>query len=261
MELRDAVVVVTGASSGIGEATAVAFARRGARVILVARRKDRLEALADRIERAGGHALAWTCDVTNLAQVEKLPGLVKELTGRSTEVLVNNAGVPGGGAFVDLTHAQIDDVVRVNLLAVMHTTRVFLPGMLQRGRGHIVNVASLAGRFAAPGAAVYTATKHGVVAFTESLHALRRQGVLVTAVNPAFVPTEGFPATGRPRFLIITAERVAETIVGVVRDDVDHEVSIPRWAAAGQLFRLLTPPLYRWGMDRVAGRYAPNRPR
>src|SRR5215210_4213301 len=126
MELRDTVVVVTGASSGIGEATAVAFARRGARVVLLARRKDRLEALADRIQREGGHALAWTCDVTQLAEIERLPGLVKELTGRPAEVLVNNAGIPGGGDFENLTHDQIDDVVAVNLLAVMHMTRVFL---------------------------------------------------------------------------------------------------------------------------------------
>ena len=104
MELRDAVVVITGASSGIGEATAVAFAQRGARVVLVARRIDRLEALADRIERAGGRALAWKGDVTDTAQLEKLPGLVKELTGRPVDVLINNAGVPGGGAFVALSH-------------------------------------------------------------------------------------------------------------------------------------------------------------
>jgi short-subunit dehydrogenase len=252
MELRDAVVVVTGASSGIGEATAVAFAQRGARVLLVARRKDRLEALADRIDRAGGRAIAWTCDVTNRAQVEKLPGLVKELMGRPTDVLVNNAGVPGGGAFVDLSHEQIDDVVGVNLLAVMHVTRVFLPGMLQRGRGHIVNVASLAGRFAPPGTAVYTATKHGVVAFSESLnYDTERHGVLITSVNPGLVATEGFPQAGVPRRFVMPASRVAEAIVRVVREDIAPELSVPRWLAPLQLFRILTPPLYRWGVRHV----------
>jgi short-subunit dehydrogenase len=252
MELRDAVVVVTGASSGIGEATAVAFAQRGARVLLVARRKDRLEELAARIDRAGGRAIAWTCDVTNLAQVEKLPGLVKELMGRPTDVLVNNAGVPGGGAFVDLSHEQIDDVVGVNLLAVMHVTRVFLPGMLQRGRGHIVNVASLAGRFAPPGTAVYTATKHGVVAFSESLnYDTERLGVLVTSVNPGLVATEGFPQVGVPRRFVMPASRVAEAIVRAVREDIAPELSVPRWLAPLQVFRVLTPPLYRWGVRHV----------
>src|SRR3982751_4938140 len=102
MDLRGANVVVTGASSGIGEATAIAFARRRARVLLVARRKDRLEALAARIEQAGGRAIAWTCDVTDLAAVEKLPGLVKELTGHPVDVLVNNAGIAGGAPFLEL---------------------------------------------------------------------------------------------------------------------------------------------------------------
>jgi short-subunit dehydrogenase len=259
MDLRDANVVVTGASSGIGEVTAIAFARRGARVVLVARRKDRLDDLAARIERAGGRAIAWTCDVTDLARVEKLPGLVKELTGRPVDVLVNNAGIAGGGSFLELGHDRIDRVVGVNLLAVMHVTRVFLPGMLERGRGHVVNVASLAGRFAAPGTAVYTATKHGVVAFSESLDvSTRRRGVLVTAVNPGYVPTEGFPATGRPGLLTLTPERVADVIVKVVRDDISPEYSVPRWAAALQAFRILTPPLYRWGMGVADRRYSPE---
>jgi short-subunit dehydrogenase len=256
MDLRDANVVVTGASSGIGEATAIAFARRGARVVLIARRKDRLDDLADRIERAGGRAIAWTCDVTDLARVQKLPGLVKELTGGPVDVLVNNAGIAGGGSFAELGHDRIDEVVRVNLLAVMHVTRVFLPGMLSRGNGHVVNVASLAGRFAAPGAAVYTATKHGVVAFSESLDVTtRRRGVLVTAVNPGFVPTEGFPASGRPGLLTLTPERVADAIVKVVRENISPEYSVPRWAAAFQAFRILTPPLYRWGMGVADRRY------
>jgi short-subunit dehydrogenase len=256
MDLRDANVVVTGASSGIGEATAIAFARRGARVILVARRKERLEALSARIERAGGRAIAWSCDVTDLPRVEKLPGLVHELTGRPVDVLVNNAGIAGGGPFRELGHDRIDKVVRVNLLSVMHVTRVFLPGMLSRGSGHIINVASLAGRFAVPGAAVYSATKHGVIAFSESLDVTtRRQGVLVTAVNPAYVPTEGFPANDRPSILTLTPERVAEAIVKVAREDISPEYSVPRWAAALQAFRILTPPLYRWGLGVGTRRY------
>jgi short-subunit dehydrogenase len=249
VELRDRVVVVTGASSGIGEATAVAFAKRGGRVVLVARRGDRLEELAGRIGRAGGSALAWTGDVTDTAKLEKLPGIVQELTGRPVDVLVNNAGVPGGGPFVELSHEQIDHVVAVNLSAVLHATRAFLPGMLSRGNGHIVNVASLAGRFASPGSAVYTATKHAVVGFSESLHYdTEPAGVHVTAVNPGFVATEGFPQNEIPGRLVMPAERVAEAIVHVVHNGIAPEYSVPRWIAPFQLFRVLTPSLYRFGV-------------
>lgn len=252
MELRGTVVAITGASSGIGEATAIAFARRGAKVVLLARRKDRLAAVAERIEAAGGTALAWQLDVTDTAALDKLPGVLQEVMGTPVDVLINNAGVPGGGTFAELTHEQIERVVEVNLLGVIHATRAFLPGMLRRGRGHVVNVASLAGRFATPGAAVYSASKHGVVAFSESLaYDTVPNGVLVTAVNPGLVATEGFPQTGIPGRFVMPAERVAEAIVKVVRDDISPEYSVPRWLSPFQAFRVLTPPLYRWGVRRV----------
>lgn len=252
MELKGAVVVVTGASSGIGEATAVAFARRGARVVLAARRTERLASLADRIERAGGRALAARCDVTDPHDLRTLRAVTEEAFGPA-DVLVNNAGVPGGGTFTELSDEQIRRIVEVNLLGVLYGTRAFLPGMLERHRGHVVNVASLAGRFATPGASVYGATKHAVVAFSEAEHTTaRRAGVLVTSVNPGFVPTESFPSTDRPSLLMLRVEDVAETIVRVVRRGIAPECSIPRWAAAGQVFRLLTPRLYRWGLDRAS---------
>ncbi len=190
--------------------------------------------------------------MTDTRAVKKLPGIVKELTGRPADVLVNNAGVPGGGDFVELSHAQIDAVVDVNMRAVLHVTRAFLPGMLRRERGHIVNVASLAGRFAAPGTAIYTATKHAVVAFSESLdYDTSPVGVHVTAVNPGLVATEGFPQKGIPRKLVMAPERVAEAIVHVVVEDIAPEYSVPRWIAPFQAFRVLTPSLYRWGMRQV----------
>jgi short-subunit dehydrogenase len=258
VELRGATAVVTGASTGIGEATALALARRGTRVVLAARRLDRLEELAERIRRQGGTALAVRCDVGDPEQVAALPAVVREAFG-GCDILVNNAGIPGGGTFADLSLEQIEEVVRVNLLGVMYGTRAFWPTMTAQGRGHVVNVASLAGRFATPGASIYTATKHAVVAFSESLNVTsRRHGVLVTAVNPAFVPTEGFPNTGRPSIVTVTTERVAEAIVKVVREGIAPEYSIPRWVAPLQAFRVLTPPLYRWAVDRIAGRYEPN---
>jgi NADP-dependent 3-hydroxy acid dehydrogenase YdfG len=258
MELRGAVVVVTGASAGIGEATAVAFAKRGAKVVLAARRIERLEALADRIEAAGGMAVALRCDVVDTDELVKLPGVVEAMMG-PVDVLVNNAGVPGGGPFEQVSHDQIDAVVGVNLTSVLHATRAFLPGMLARGHGHVINVASLAGRFATPGAAVYTATKHGVVAFSESLnYDVAGRGVLVTTVNPSFADTASFPAT-LPRSLILKVDTVAEAIVKVARLGIAPEYSVPRWLAPFQIFRVLTPPLYRWGV-RTARRVKPATP-
>ncbi len=248
VELNDAVAVVTGASSGLGERTAIALARKGATVVLAARRVERLEALAAVIAASGGRAVPVRCDITERRDLEHLRSTVESVFGH-LDVLVNNAGIPGGGPFEGLSLDQIERVVRVNLLGVMECTAVFLPMMLQERRGHVVNVASLAGRFATPGASVYGATKHGVVAFSEALYIeLRRAGVLVTAVNPGYVPTEGFPASGRRGPLVLKPDRIAKTIVRVVEKGIAPEISIPRWAAALQVFRVLTPPLYRWGM-------------
>ena len=251
MQLKGAVAVVTGASAGIGEASAVALAQRGAKVVLAARRKERLDDLADRIERAGGTALAVPCDVTDPEQLASLPSVVKEAYG-PCDILVNNAGVPGGGAFADLTYEQIRRVVDVNVLGVMYGTRAFLPGMIKRGHGHIVNVASLAGRFAGPGAAVYTAAKHAVVAFSESLsYEVERAGVLVTSVNPGFVATEGFPQEHLDHRLVLPIDRVARAVVRVIQEEITPELSVPRWVGPLQAFRVLTPPLYSWGVRRI----------
>lgn len=254
VDLRGAVAVVTGASSGIGESTALLLARSGARVVLAARRLERLEAVAERIGAHGGEALPVRCDVADPADLAELVERTDEAYGRC-DVLVNNAGVPGGGPFRSLPPARIERVVRVNLLGVMLGTRAFLPMMLQERHAHIVNVASLAGRYATPGSAVYGASKHAVVAFGESLYyELKPLGILVTTVNPGFTRTEGFPQDDIPRPFVMRREHVARVIVDVVRRGRAPEVSIPRPLAVPQAFRVLTPPLYRWGVDRVTRR-------
>ncbi|HZB00995.1 MAG TPA: SDR family oxidoreductase [Actinomycetota bacterium] len=255
-------IVVTGASSGIGEATAIAFAQRGARVVVAARRTERLDALVERIERSGGHALAATCDVTEPAQLETLRAVTEEAFG-PTDVLVNSAGIRGGGQFTKLPYDDIEDHVRVNVLGVLFGTRAFLPGMLARGKGHVVNIASLAGRFATPGNAIYGATKHAVVAFSEAMHyETEGRNVRVTAVNPGFVDTEGFPQGDLPDWVVLEMGTVTDAIVRVVRQDIAPEYSIPRWLSPLQLVRVATPPLYRWGIRRLrAKRPAGGRPR
>jgi uncharacterized protein len=252
--LRGKVVVLTGASAGIGHATARALGRAGASLVLAARREDRLKALAEEI---GGETSWAACDVSDLGEIEALRDTVAERHGRC-DVLINNAGVPGGGHLHDLSIEQVDRVVRVNLLSVLWATKVFLP-MLEEAGGHVVNVASLAGRYALPGASVYTATKHAVVAFSESLyHELAPRGVMVTSVNPGLVDTEGFitdelkrdPVARR---FIMKPERIAREIVDVIRRRKGPEVSIPRWMGAPQALRVLTPALYRASIRRIVG--------
>lgn len=250
MDLRGAVAVVTGASAGIGEVTSVLLAREGAAVVLAARRMERLEAIARAIERRGGRALPVALDVADADQIARLPAVVEEAFGRCD---VNNAGIPGGGRFEELSFEDIERIVRVNLLGVLLCTKAFLPLLLRRG-GHVVNVASLAGRYATPGASVYTATKHGVTAFSEALyHELADRGVLVTSVNPGFVRTEGFRHDGIDPRLVMSPWHVGRRIVEVVREGIAPECSIPRWLGPFQAFRVLTPPLYHWGV-RLASR-------
>jgi len=254
VRLRGAVVVVTGASSGIGEATALRFARAGARVVLAARRVDRLEEVVSRIRARGGDAVAVGCDVTVREDLDALATATLERHGRA-DVVVANAGIPAGGPFRSLSADRIDLVVATNILGVMHTVRAFLPTLVEQRSGHVVVVASLAGRFATPGSSVYGATKHAVVAFAESLHhELAPFGIGVTSVNPGLTETEGFPMEHVPSVLVMPPDRIAATIVDVVERERGPEVSIPRWIAAMQVFRVLTPPLYRWGVRTIAQR-------
>lgn len=259
MRIRDAVAVVTGASSGIGRAISLALAREGATVFVAARRLDRLKALAREIERFGGAATPIRCDVSQAESLEALAAEVEKAHGRC-DVLVNNAGVPGGGSFESLSRENIEKVARVNLLSVFEGTRVFLPMMLRQGRGHIVNIASLAGRHHVPGAALYAATKHGVVGFSESLYyELAPKGVLVTSVNPALVKTEGFPQEGLPPRLVMRPERVARAVVHVVRRGIAPQVSVPRWAGVLEVFRTITPGPYRRVQRAIMGsRHGPT---
>ena len=261
-DLRDKVCVVTGASSGIGEATARALAAGGATVVLAARRDDLLKSLADDLVGRGATATWLRVDVTRDEDLEELRAHVGSEHGRC-DVLINNAGVPGGGSFDDLSLERIRLVTDTNYLSVLAATKLFLPMLVDAG-GHVVNVASLAGRYALPGASVYTATKHAVVAFSESLYyELKPKGVMVTVVNPGVVATEGFFPDDSPlwkdrtlRPFIMKPDRIAREIVDVIVKRKGPEVSIPRWLAAPQAVRVLAPPLYRAAVQRIAGQRA-----
>jgi hypothetical protein len=186
------VALVTGASSGIGRATAEALASAGADVALAARRTDRIEALAEEIEREhhGADALPITTDVTERSEVEAMIDETREVFD-GLDVLVNNAGVM---LLAPVERADLDELERmvdVNLTGLMTATRLALPGMLEQGSGDIVNVSSVAGLRATENSGGYAATKFGVNAFSESLRKeTAGSGVRVTRIEPGAVATE-----------------------------------------------------------------------
>ncbi len=187
--LADKVALITGASSGIGEATAAALAAAGAKVAIAARRADRLEELAARIEAEGGAVLRLETDVTRDDEIAAMVDKAAAHWGR-LDILVNNAGQMLLAPLAEARAEDLRHMVELNLTALMEVTRVALPH-LKASKGHIVNVASVAGRVANPGAGGYAATKFGVVGFSE---AVRREvyadKVRVTVIEPGLVLTE-----------------------------------------------------------------------
>jgi short-subunit dehydrogenase len=191
------VVVVTGASSGIGEAIARHAGREGHSVVVAARRADRLATLAGDIESSGGRALAVTCDVTSRPAVEDLVERTVRAFGR-IDVMVANAGIGYHGAFETTPDQAIERLIDVNLIGTFHAARAALVVMRRQGRGHIIAVSSIVGRRGIGGSAVYSATKAAQVAFIESLRA-ECYGTNVTAsvVLPVSTVTEFHQAIAR----------------------------------------------------------------
>ncbi|GGS19954.1 oxidoreductase [Streptomyces nojiriensis] len=183
------VVAITGAGSGIGEATALLLAERGARVVLGARRTERLEALAARIERAGGRAAWIRTDVTRRGDVSALVGLARERYGR-LDVLVGNAGV---GLISPLDELRVEDweeMIDVNLKGVLYGIAAALPLFREQGSGHFVNIVSTAGLRVVPQQSVYAGTKNAVRTISEGLRQEAGDSVRVTVVSPGAVRTD-----------------------------------------------------------------------
>ncbi|NMG08659.1 SDR family NAD(P)-dependent oxidoreductase [Brasilonema sp. UFV-L1] len=189
-KLEGKIAVVTGASSGIGRATAIALADEGAQVAIVARRKDRLESLAEHIGDFGGQALSIVADLTDEAQARQTVQQVNEKFGR-VDILVNSAGVMLINPIQGVDTTEWRCMIDLNLLGLMYTTHAVLPLMKEQGEGHIVNISSAAGRSARAYVGVYNATKWGVNAFSEALRQeLCKHNIRVTIIEPGAVATE-----------------------------------------------------------------------
>jgi NADP-dependent 3-hydroxy acid dehydrogenase YdfG len=232
--LDGAVALVTGASSGIGEATALALAAEGATVAIAARRRDRLEALAEKID-AQTRALVLETDVTDQAQVVSMVERTVSELG-SLDVLVNNAGVMLLGPILDAPTEEWRRMVELNLLGLLYCTHAALGHLLaaaegDRGVADIVNVSSVAGRVARVGSGVYNATKFGVGAFSESLRQeVTKRHVRVSLVEPGAVATE-LSGHNRPE----VREMIASNFAGVTRLEAEN-------IAAAVIYVVTQPP-------------------
>jgi len=224
-QLTGQVALVTGASSGIGAATAHELARRGARVVLTARRADELERQRHSIVSAGGQAVAVACDLADRAATAQLAQDAAAVWGR-VDILVNNAGVGFGQPLTHITPDDITRIVEVNLLGPMLLTRALLPGMLERRHGAIISIEPL-----------YSATKFGLRGFSLSLHRqLADSGVSVSLVSPGFIRT-AMTAETRGR---LPGPQVVATVVADLVTRPRRETLVPRrYIGAVWLERLL----------------------
>jgi uncharacterized protein len=263
----DTAAMVTGASSGIGAAIARELAERGHALVLVARRKDRLDALAEELtEEFGVRAEAIGCDLGKAASRQRLPARVESL-GLGVSVLVNNAGFATNGAFHQSDAARELEQVRVLVEAPVALTSAFLPGMVKRGAGAILNVASTAGMQPLPYSAGYSAAKAYVLTFSEALHQeLHGSGVTVTALAPGPVSTDFWQISGWevaggqtferavPRPAWVSAEDAASA--GVKGLEAGRRVVVPglpiraTMLAAQYLPHAFKLPALEWAMRR-----------
>jgi NAD(P)-dependent dehydrogenase (short-subunit alcohol dehydrogenase family) len=240
------IAVVTGASSGIGAEIARLLARRGWRCVLLARREDRLRALADEI---GGEY--EVCDITDREAVERVAARILERHS-SVHLLVNNAGIPARTNFLD---GDPEAVMRTNYLGGIWCLRAFLPGLEAAAPSHVVNVVSIAGAVAFPPSGPYSASKHAQLAFSRATAAqLRSRGIRVHTVKPGFVETEGFPQKWLPRpvrRLVIGPEKIAEHVVASVERG-RGETTVPRYYALASVVQTLFPNLLARVLARPA---------
>ena len=240
VSLKNKVVLITGASSGFGKDAAHLFAQEGAKVVLAARRLNRLQALANEIQKRGGEAIAVPIDVTQRSEIELMVRTVLEIYHR-IDILFNNAGFGRLDWLEDLEpERDIETQIQVNLTGLILVTRAVLPDMIDHHSGHIINMASIAGWLAAPSYTVYAATKFGVRGFTT---ALRREvapfGIKVSGIYPGPAVTEFSRHTSEGRVkrkpkwfnsLFIPGEMVSERIVQLAKHP-RRTVIMPWWFA------------------------------
>ncbi|MDQ4095113.1 MAG: SDR family NAD(P)-dependent oxidoreductase [Actinomycetota bacterium] len=246
MELKGAVAIVTGASRGLGVHIAEDLARKGADLALAARSSDDLEETRARVEELGVKAIAVPTDVTKRRD---LMNLVKRTTNDlgPPDVLINNAGIEHLSRFQEVALDEIESVIKTNVVALEILTRLVVPSMIERMHGHVVNIASLAGKTAAPFNTIYSSSKHAVVGFSWSLREeLKPHGVGVSVVCPTYVSDAGMFASARtgdpPKISnsVTPAQVSAATVEAIERDRAEIVVA-PGLSKFVDVFHAIAP--------------------
>ncbi|WP_208559695.1 SDR family NAD(P)-dependent oxidoreductase [Marinilactibacillus kalidii] len=250
MDLKGKIVLITGASSGIGEEMAYAAAKKGATLVLCARREDRLEEVRNHclgLTTADVHV--YPLDVSNPDAIEQTMANIESEVG-TIDVLINNAGFGHTEEFVSYDLNKAENMFRVNVLAVLYLSQLAAIQMAEKQSGHIINVASIAGKVATPKAAVYSATKFAVIGFSNALRLeLAPLNVKVTTINPGPVDTaffDSFDPSGnyldKIRSFVLTSEEVAEKTINVIGTN-KREVTLPFSLNVASKFYNLFPRL------------------
>jgi NAD(P)-dependent dehydrogenase (short-subunit alcohol dehydrogenase family) len=245
--LQDKVVVITGASSGIGRATALACAREGASVVVSARKEEALRSLAKECEQAGGRAIAYPADVTDQ---DAMYGLAQETIGRfgRIDVWFNNAAVTVGGRFEEVPADVYQRVIETNLFGTINGSRAVIPYFREQGNGILINHASVLGKFGASHFSAYSASKFGVIGFSESIRQeLRDADIHVCVLMPAAIDTplynQAANYSGRgikPVQPVYSAERVADTVLSLIKKP-RREAIVGNAGRAAAVAREVTP--------------------
>lgn len=251
--------LVTGASSGIGLLLALRLAAEGARVALVARRRDRLEEVARRIAAAGGEALVLPCDVSDRGQALATAARAHAELG-AVDLLVNNAGYGRHRPFLEWDLEDMERMLEVNFLGSLYFTKAIVPPMVERGRGWVVFISSVAGRIATPDESAYAASKFALTGLARALSLeVEDAGVHVLTVYPGAIHTPFFDAEALARMPAVARRRMVEpeplvaAILSALRAG-RRELTFPRWIAAAYRVQALAPSLFRRLLGRATRR-------
>ena len=255
MEFKDKIILITGASDGIGKQLAVDLSVRGAVIIACGRSPARLEAVLTEIRRPSPRSISIRCDVGSRAEVHQMIGKVLAQFP-AIDILINNAGIGMRKPFVETPLDTIEDLMRINYLGTVYCTYEVLPAMLARGRGHIVNISSVAGHIGTLNMAGYCASKFAINGFSESLyHELKPRGIAVSLVCPGPVKTafnRSFADTSpkSPEHLIISPESVSQTVMTII-EKKPFETITPRSFALMCGLKRFMPGLFRAVSSRL----------